>query len=154
MITTLSSFSPIERFVDQVLNDVMGAPVGGSLAARNFAPPVDIRTSESDVRLCWDVPGLKQQDLDVSIENGVLTVRGERKYDGNANERAWLGRRYGSFAASYDLPDYADTEHVAAELADGVLTVRIPKQERAKPKKISISVTGSADRKQLNESDH
>ncbi|HKO46484.1 MAG TPA: Hsp20/alpha crystallin family protein [Polyangiaceae bacterium] len=154
MITTSSSFSPIERFVDQVLNDVMGAPVGGSLAARSFAPPVDILTSESEVRLCWDVPGLKQQDLELSIENGVLTVKGDRKYDGNANERAWLGRRYGAFSASYELPDYADTENVVAELADGVLSVRIPKQERARPKRISISVTGTEARKQLEDSKH
>ncbi len=154
MLTTLNDFSSIERLVGHLLNDVMLAPLGSSIAPRNFAPPADIRTSDTEVCLCWDVPGLKQDDLELSIENGVLTVKGERKYDGNVNERAWLGRRYGSFTAAYQLPDYADTENVAAQLADGVLTVRIPKHERARAKRVAISIGGSDDPKQLSKSNH
>ena len=83
-------------------------------------------------------------------EDRVLTIRGERKYPGQATERTWLGRGYGSFETSYVLPDYVDTEQVSAHLADAVLAVRAPKHERARPRRISITSTGGdGERKQL-----
>jgi len=153
MITVWNTSSPLDRFFDQVMNDVMGKPLGGSFAAASFTPSVDVQTTESELTLSLDVPGLKQEDLELQIENGVLTVKGERKYKGDTRERAWLGRSYGAFRASYTLPDYVDLEHVTAHLADGVLTVRAPKHERAKPKKIAISLeSSSTDAKRLSES--
>ena len=154
MITAWNGFSQFDRLFDAVMNDVMGKPVGGSFAAATFTPSVDVRSNDQELCLCLDVPGLKQEDLELNIENGVLTVKGERKYDGAADERAWLGRRYGSFSATYALPDTVDTERVEAQLADGVLTIRAPKHERAKPKKIPISLgtAHAAEAKRLGES--
>jgi HSP20 family protein len=152
MLTALNSFAPFERFIDEMVDDVMGKPIGSSLVRPTFAPHADVRANDSELQVCLDVPGLKQEDLELSVENGTLTIKGERKYPGSAEERAWIGRRYGAFESSFALPDYADTEKITASLADGVLTVRVPKHERAKPKKISISVGNAPlEHRQLNE---
>ena len=149
MFTALNRFSQFDHFIDQMMDDVMGRPIGGSLVASSFEPQVDVRANDAEVVLTFDVPGVNQADLEIKLENGVLTVKGERKYSGNANEQAWLGRRYGAFSSSLALPEYVDAEHVTAHLSDGVLTIRAPKHERARGRKIAISVGGPADPKQL-----
>jgi HSP20 family protein len=147
----------MNRLLDELVadaNDVMGKPIGGTLAARTFTPPLDVRSNDQELVFCLDVPGLKQSDLQISVEDRVLTIRGERKYAGGADERAWVGRGYGSFSASYVLPEYVDTEQVSAHLADGVLTIRAAKHERARPRRITITSAGSnadSERKQLAE---
>lgn len=155
MLATWTGFSPMTRLLDELVgdaNDVMGRPLGGTLAARTFTPPLDVRSNDQELVFCLDVPGLKQSDLQISVEDRVLSIQGERKYPGNDNERAWVGRGYGSFKASYVLPDYVDTEQVSAHLADGVLTVRAPKHERARPRRISITSSSTdGERKQLAE---
>jgi len=153
MLTTFNSFSQLDRFFDQVMNDVMGPHIGGSFTASSFQPSVDVRTGEAELTLSFDVPGLKQEDLELNVENGVLTLKGQRKYDGKPEERAWLGRSYGSFNVSYALPEYVDTQQLSAHLADGVLTIRAPKLEQAKPRKIAIAIAGGdTERKRLSES--
>lgn len=153
MLTTWTSFSQMNRLLDELVgdvNDVMGRPLGGTLAARSFTPPLDVRSNDQELVFCLDVPGLKQSDLQINVENRVLTIQGERKYPGNDNERAWVGRGYGAFNASYALPDTVDTEKVSAHLADGVLTIRAPKHERARPRRISItSANTDGEHKQL-----
>lgn len=155
MLATWTGFSPMNRLLDELvgdLNDVMGRPIGGTLAARTFTPSLDVRSNDQELVICLDVPGLKQSDLQINVEDRVLTLQGERKYPGSDQERAWVGRGYGAFNASYVLPDYVDTSQVSAHLADGVLTIRAPKHERARPRRISIT-SGSIDgeRKQLVE---
>lgn len=155
MLATWTGFSPVNRLLDELVgdvNDVMGRPLGGTLAARTFTPPLDVHSDDQELVFCLDVPGLKQSDLQINVENRVLTIQGERKYPGNDRERTWVGRGYGAFNASYALPDYVDTEKVTAHLADGVLTVRAPKHERARPRRISItSASSDGERKQLSE---
>jgi HSP20 family protein len=155
MLTTWTGFSPMNRLLDELVgdvNDVMGGPIGGTLAARSFTPQLDVRSNEQELVFCLDVPGLKQSDLQISVEERVLKIQGERKYAGADSERAWLGRGYGAFDASYVLPDSVDTEKVSAHLADGVLTIRAPKHERARPRRISItSANPEGERKQLAE---
>ena len=79
----------------------------------------------------------------------LLEPQGARKFEGKENEQVMLGRAYGSFARSFTLPEHLDEEHLSAQLADGVLTIRIPKLPQAKPRKVPI-LSGS-ERKQLNE---
>lgn len=153
MLTTWTGFSQMNRLLDELVgdvNDVMGRPIGGTLAARTFTPPLDVRSNDQELVFCLDVPGLKQSDLQINVEDRVLKIQGDRKYEGNGNERAWVGRGYGAFNASYVLPDSVDTEKVSAHLADGVLTIRAPKHERARPRRISIT-SGDGERKQLAE---
>jgi HSP20 family protein len=124
---------------DRMLDDVMGSMVWTAKTARTLDPSVDVRASENEFVFVCDVPGVKREDIEVSLENRVLTIKGSRKFDGRENEQVVLERAYGSFNRAFTLPDSVDEASLTANLADGVLTVRIPKQAKAKPRKIEIS---------------
>lgn len=127
------------RTLDRMFDDVMGAALGTAMNSRTFDPAVDVRTSDTEVWLAWDMPGVKPEDLEITIADHVLTVKGSRRFDTKDNERVMLGRAYGSFTHSYSLPESLDEQQLSAELADGVLTVRIPRLPEARPRKIQIS---------------
>lgn len=132
-----------------VFDDIMRGTFGTATTARNYTPSIDVRAKENELVFLCDVPGVKQEDLDITLENHVLTIKGSRKYDGHESDRqVLLGRSYGSFTRSYTLPDNVNDDVLTASLADGVLTIRIPKQPKAKPRKIQISGGGGP---QLNE---
>jgi len=134
MLTTWKAVSALDR----VLDDVMGTQLGAATNMRTFTPDVDVRADEDKVVFVCDVPGLRLDDLEVTIENHVLTIRGERRFDGGEHEQMLVGRSYGAFTRSFGLPDFLDDEHLEAALADGVLTIRIPKNARAKPRRVHI----------------
>ncbi|HEY0464553.1 MAG TPA: Hsp20/alpha crystallin family protein [Polyangiaceae bacterium] len=144
MLNTWSAVSTLDRMFD----DVMGAAFGTATNSRTFDPAVDVRTSDTEVHLAWDIPGVKKEDLEITLADHVLTVKGTRRFDRKDNERVMLGRAYGSFAHSYTLPDSLDEQKLTAELADGVLTVRIPRLPEAQPRKIPINQSSTP--KQLN----
>jgi HSP20 family protein len=135
--------------LDRMFDDVMGSALGTATNSRKFDPAIDVRASDSEVVFVCDVPGVKQEDLEVTLENHVLTIKGTRKFDSQENEQVMLGRAYGTFSRSFTVPDTLDEENLAAHLADGVLTVRIPKHPKAKPRKIQIGNGGGS--KQLKE---
>jgi HSP20 family protein len=132
-----------------MLDDVMGSAFGTATSSRTFEPSIDVRANESEVVFLCDVPGVKQDDLEITLENHVLTIKGTRRFERRDQEQVMLGRAYGSFRRAFTLPDGLDEENLVANLADGVLTVRIPKHPKAKPRKIQIG-TGSGQ-KQLEE---
>jgi HSP20 family protein len=122
-----------------MVDDVMHGSYGTATNARNYAPDVDVRSSEDRLLFYFDIPGVKKEDVEITLENGVLTVKGSRKFEpGGAKEQLLLGRSYGSFARSFSLPEHLDEEKLTAKLADGVLTVEIAKQQKAKPRRIQI----------------
>jgi len=145
MLNTWNAVATLDRMFD----DVMGSAFGTATNSRTFDPPVDVRASDTEVALVWDMPGVKREDLEITLANHVLTVKGTRRFESKDNEQVMLGRSYGSFTRSYTLPEFLDEQKLAAELADGVLTVRIPKHPEAQPRRIEIN-QGSAP-KQLNE---
>lgn len=145
MLATWNAVSTLDRMFD----DVMGSAFGTATSNRTFDPAVDVRASDTEVILACDVPGVKQEDLEITLANHVLTIKGTRRFDSRDNEQVMLGRAYGSFSRSYTLPDTLDDEKLAAQLADGVLTIRIPKSPKAQPRRIQIG--GNAAPKQLNE---
>ena len=126
--------------LDQVMDDVMGSVLGTATNPRTFDPAIDVRTSDGEVIFVCDVPGIKQEDLELTVENHVLTLKGTRKFESKEGEQVMLGRSYGTFRRAFTLPNYLDDANLSAQLADGVLTIRIGKLERAKPKKIAIGV--------------
>jgi HSP20 family protein len=134
MLTRWDSASALDRLFD----DVMGSAFGTATSVRAFEPAIDVRTSEDEVRFVCDVPGLKQEDLEITLEDHLLTIKGTRRYEAREHEQVMLGRAYGAFRRSFTLPDSLDGESLSASLDDGVLTVRIPKHARAKPRKIEI----------------
>jgi len=112
--------------------------LGGS-----WAPAVDIFELEGNIVLKAELPGVDPKDVDVRVENNVLTLRGERKFDSEVKKESYhrVERAYGAFSRSFTLPTVVDTEKIKAEVKDGVLRVTLPKREEAKPKQISISVS-------------
>jgi len=107
-----------------------------------FVPPVDVYENEHGLRLKLEVPGIDEKDLDVRIENNVLTVRGERKFEKEEKEENFhrIERRYGSFVRSFSLPNTVDSEKVSADYKNGVLTLELGKKAEAKPKQIKVNI--------------
>ncbi len=134
MLTTWDAVSTLDRMFD----DMMGSALGAATNPRTFNPEIDVRTTEDELLLVCDVPGVKREDLDVTLHEHVLTIKGVRKFESNPQEQVVIGRSYGSFSRSFTLPSSLDEEKLAADLTDGVLTIRIPKLPKAKPFKVQI----------------
>ena len=107
-----------------------------------WAPAVDIYETEQELVVKADLPDIDPKDLDIRVENNVLTIRGERKFEKKVNEDNYLRveRSYGSFARSFTLANTVNSEAIKAEYNNGVLTLTIPKREEAKPKQIKVNV--------------
>ena len=112
-----------------------------------WAPPVDIYETENELVLKADLPGLQNEDIDVRVENNMLTIRGERKFEKDVNEDNYLRveRAFGPFTRSFSLPNTVSSESVRAEYRNGVLSLQMAKREESKPKQIKISVTPSSN---------
>jgi HSP20 family protein len=113
----------------------------GEGLSRSWAPPVDIyETEQHEVVVKAELPDMKREDISVTFENNVLTLKGERKMAAEvANDRFQrLERFYGTFSRSFTLPSTVDAGHISAIYKDGVLTVRLPQREEAKPRQISV----------------
>jgi len=118
------------------------------LSTASFVPAVDIYEDEKKVMLKLEVPGLEQKDLDVSVENNTLTVKGERKFEKEEKEENFhrIERRYGSFFRAFTLPTTVNTEDIHASYNAGVLKLELAKKPEAQPKQIKINVNGAEDR--------
>ncbi len=112
------------------------------LTTASFVPAVDIYEDEKKIILKLEVPGIEEKDLDVSVENNTLTVKGERKFEKEEKEENFhrIERRYGSFFRSFTLPSTVDTEKVGASYNAGVLKLELNKKPEAQPKQIKVNV--------------
>jgi HSP20 family protein len=112
------------------------------LTTAAFVPAVDIYEDDKKVVLKLEVPGIEEKDLDVSVENNTLTVKGERKFETEEKEENFhrIERRYGSFFRAFTLPSTVDTEHMQAKYNAGVLKLELQKKPEAQPKQIKINV--------------
>src|SRR5437870_12269703 len=111
-----------------------------------WAPAVDIYETEHELVVKADLPEIDPKDLDVRVENNILTIHGERKFEKKVNEDNYLRveRAYGSFSRSFSLANTVNTDAIKAEYRNGVLTLTIPKREEAKPKQITVTVNTAA----------
>ncbi|MGB8029534.1 MAG: Hsp20/alpha crystallin family protein [Terracidiphilus sp.] len=114
----------------------------GPMTTASFVPAVDVYEDEKKVVLKLEVPGIEEKDLDVSVENHTLTVKGERKFEKEEKEENFhrIERRYGSFYRAFTLPSTVDTENVAASYHAGVLKLELTKKPEAQPKQIKVNV--------------
>ena len=110
-----------------------------SLAA--WAPPVDIAEEKDRILITAELPGFRQDQISVQMENGMLTLSGERRFEKESAEKAYhrIERSYGQFVRSFSLPNNVDRDKIKAKFADGLLQLELPKREDAKPRTIQIS---------------
>lgn len=113
-----------------------------ALAGSDWAPLVDISEDDHAYAIKVELPEMKREDIKVGVENGVLSVSGERKQEKEEKNRRFhrVERSYGSFVRQFDLPENADPAQISAEYRDGVLTINVRKSERARPRAIDIAV--------------
>ena len=136
---SLSHFDPLAnvRLFEDAFNRLFNEPATN----RPWAPSVDVYETENELVLKADVPAVDLNDIDVRVEKQTLTISGERKFDQqNVNGKGYhrIERSYGKFSRSFSVPSAFDTEHVGAEYQNGVLTVKLPKREAAKPRQVKI----------------
>jgi HSP20 family protein len=112
---------------------------------RPWTPPVDIVETENELIMRMDVPGVELKDIDIQLEHDTLTIKGERKYEREDNQKGQhrIERSYGVFARSFTLPNTLDTEKVRADYKNGVLNVTLPKKEIAKPRSVKVEISNS-----------
>lgn len=140
MLTRWDPFAEMSRLQDQFPS--FWGRAGEE--ARSFRPAVDIREEDNAYLVHAELPGVKQDDIHIEVERGLLTIRGERKFASDETTKKSfrrVERFYGSFSRSFSLPDNADADHISAELKEGVLDVRIPKKAQPTPRKIEVKTT-------------
>ncbi len=133
--------------LQEQINHLFGNGLGRTAEESNltpWAPTVDIYETENELVVKADLPDVNPQDLDIRVENNILTIRGERKFEKNVHEDNYLRieRAYGSFSRSFSLANSVKSEAIKADYHNGVLTLSLPKREEAKPKQIKVSVNG------------
>ena len=113
-----------------------------TMVVADWTPSVDISETEGEYQIKAEIPDVKKEDVKVTLEDGVLTIQGERKYEKEEKGKKYhrIERSYGSFVRTFSLPDVIDEEKVKAEFKDGVLNLHLPKSEKAKPKAIEVKV--------------
>jgi len=124
--------------------DTQGGVANGGAASR-WIPPMDLVEDDEQFVVRADLPGVEEQDVSVELEDNVLTIAGQRRSDAQQRKEGYyrIERAYGAFSRALTLPEGIDPEGIKAGFAKGVLTVRIPKPEERKPRKVAISVGDS-----------
>ena len=151
-MTVLTRWDPFREFttLQDRMNRLFQDSYGNqgreeALATSSFAPAVDVYEDEHKITLKIEVPGIDEKDIDIRVENNLLTVHGERKFEKEEKEENYrrVERQYGSFTRSFNLPNTVDAENISADYDRGVLKVQLAKKAEAKPKQIQVNV-GSA----------
>ena len=144
-IARLDPFRGLNSLQDQVnrlFDETFSRGRSAESEMGTWAPAVDIYETEQELVLKADLPEVNQQEIDIRIENNMLTIRGERKFHNEVSQDNYLRveRAYGPFSRSFSLPNTLNTEAIKAEYHNGVLSIRMPKREESRPKQIRIGV--------------
>src|SRR3954469_13534466 len=152
----LRELSTLQNEMNRLFSTAFDAPApsNGGGAARRWLPAMDLVETDDHFVLRADLPGLGEQDVNIEVEDRVLTVSGERKTEHEATKEGYhrVERAFGAFSRSLTLPDGVNAEAVEASFDRGVLEIRIPKPEQRKPRKISIG-GGGADKQTIEASE-
>jgi HSP20 family protein len=140
MTMSLTHFDPLAniRLFEDAFTRILAEPQ----ANRPWSPAVDIFETENELVLKADLPDVDQKNIDVRVEDQTLTISGERKFEQENSGKGYhrIERSYGTFVRSFAVPNTFDTENIGAEFQNGVLTVKLPKKEAAKPRQIKVAV--------------
>lgn len=149
-MTALMRWDPFRELeeVSDRLNRMFARPATRTngketMVVADWTPTVDISETDGEYQIKAEIPDVKKEDVKVTLEDGVLTIQGERKQEKEEKGKKYhrIERSYGSFVRSFSLPDVIDEEKVKAEFKDGVLSLHLPKSEKAKPKAIEVKVS-------------
>lgn len=150
-MNALSKWNPFREMEE--LNERLGhffgrAPIGTRgnnehLAVADWAPAVDIKEDEKEFLITAELPGVAKENVKVSVDNGILTLQGERRLEKDEKNEKYhrVERSYGSFTRSFTLPEGTDGTKVSADHKDGVLSVHVPKCAEAKPRTVEVKVS-------------
>jgi len=136
-------FAQLQDRLNRAFVDSHGRSDEGLLSSGSWMPPVDIyQSGEHELVMKAELPDMTREDIDVTVDNGTLTIKGEKKLSSEAREEQFhrIERRYGAFSRSFSLPTSVDPSRVAAEYRNGVLTVKLPMRDDAKPRQIKVDV--------------
>lgn len=132
----------LQNRMDRLMSDVMGPWAEGNSLAASWLPPVDVFEGKEALKIVAELPGVKPEDVKISLENRTLTLRGEKKQvaEETTEKVHRYERAYGSFERTFTLPGTVNPEQIQATYAEGLLTIVLPKAEQAKPREIPVQV--------------
>ncbi|MBZ5644784.1 MAG: Hsp20/alpha crystallin family protein [Acidobacteriia bacterium] len=153
-MTTITRFQPFRGFstlqdqVNRIFNETVRSQ-GDESTLTAWAPSVDIYETPNELVVKADLPDVEEKDIDVRVENNLLTIHGERKFDKSVAEDNYLRieRTYGTFSRSFSLPNTVNPESIRAEYKNGVLAVSLPKREESKPRQVKVNITTAPNAK-------
>jgi HSP20 family protein len=139
-------FSTLQDQVNRLFNAGFNNQ-GDESAQTTWAPSVDIYETPNELVVKADLPDVNEKDIDIRVENNLLTIRGERKFEKSVSEENYLRveRTYGTFSRSFSLPNTVNAESIHADYKNGVLTINLPKREESKPRQVKINVNASTN---------
>lgn len=146
MVTAVRRWDPVRDLlsIQNEMTRLFGRALGGngeeSEVQGRWAPEIDVRQAKDQFTVFAELPGLTADQVEITVEEGVLTISGERKFYPGDSEEAFLRveRRYGPFARRIALPPHSDASRIQASMSNGVLRIDVPKSEEAKPKRIEV----------------
>ncbi len=140
-MSTSLSFDPLHglRLFEDAVTRMMSEPRG----SRPWSPAVDILETDDALIVHADLPNVKIEDIDIRVENQTLTISGSRKFEKDDNVKGYhrIERSYGEFVRSFAVPSTVDTDKVAADYKNGVLSITLPRKDSAKPRQVKVNVT-------------
>ena len=150
-MTTIARWEPFRGLstlhdqVNRLFNETVLRGQGEDSALTTWSPAVDLYETENELVVKADLPDVAEKDIDVRVENNLLTIRGERKFEKSVSEDNYLRveRSYGAFSRSFSLPNTVNAEAIRAEYKNGVLTVTMPKREESKPRQVKVSISSN-----------
>ena len=133
-------FDPFRLFPHRM--ETVRLPYGEEYPLKAWVPPCDIFETDKELVMKFELPEVKKEDVEVKLEQNVLTLRGERKFEEKTDRENYhrVERHYGEFMRSFNVPLYVNAAKINAEFRDGVLTITLPKNEEARPKQINVKV--------------
>ena len=139
-----NNLTRLNQMMDQAFTGWNGEAVSSA-----WTPSVDVRENKEHLTITVDLPGVKPEDVKISLENQLLTVRGERRQVSEQTDERWhrYERSYGSFERSFTLPSTVDAERIQATTEHGVLTITLPKVEKARPREIPVKASAAVNGK-------
>ncbi|HEU5237188.1 MAG TPA: Hsp20/alpha crystallin family protein [Pyrinomonadaceae bacterium] len=140
----LMSLDPfrLSNRMERLLEDPLFRSMGEEWPRKAWAPPCDIFETEKELVMKFELPEVRKEDVEVKLEQNVLTLRGERKFEEKTDGENYhrIERHYGEFMRSFSVPLYVNAARINAEFKEGVLTITLPKNEEARPKQIDVKV--------------